>query len=993
MAAKGTGKRENHTGSGVFLTCFHVQNRFPGAAHRALTSVLAMFLLLAVLAGGGVNNALAVEAISVTRDSKAVDLTQIGEWYRQIDGSLKVSTAPDRDGIVRRVEIRPQSDRPTSNWYVFALANNSNEQVDRLIVAPHYRLAGSGLVWPRLDANRIEAITPSEGFSLEAQEDREADVFLITLNPGSVITLIAELNTSELGKLTLWEPAAYKETVNSLTLYRGIVLGISGLLAVFLTILFIVKGTAVFPATAALSWAVLAYVCVDFGFWDRVVSITGTSEPLWRAGAEVFLAAALLVFLHVYLRLNRWHRNFTFLVTGWLLGIAILLGVVLFDAAVASGLARISLALTIALGGLLVVYLAIRRDDRSIMLIPTWMLAGAWLLACWLTISGQVDNDIIQPALGGGMVLIVLLIAFTIMQNAFLGGALAQGLVSDAERQALALAGSGDILWDWEAQRDVIHTGGGLSEMLGLPSREINGPSRNMLNLIHPNDRERFHATMESILEHKRGQIAQTFRIRGLDGHYRWMRLKARPMVGTDGQVIRCIGTLSDVTDAKNSEERLLQDSVRDNLTGLENRELFRNRLDMVIQMSLSGNARRPSVFHINLDSFRSINSKVGMSAGDTILLTVARRLARLLRPGDSIARLGGDQFALLLLSETEADRIASFADAIRKTLRAPVEYAGEELSLSASIGIATWTRDQNNPESLMRDAELAMLHAKRLGGNRIEPFRPAFRAGKDESIVLIDDLRHALAEGGIQVAYQPIVRLSDQSTAGFEALVRWPHPRLGMVSPADFIPAAESSGLITQLGRYVLERAISDFQRIHQANPGFAPFVSVNISSRELLQGDFISDMKAILENTGFDPRCLKIEITETLVMENPEYSAQVLERMREMGIGLSLDDFGTGYSSLAYLMRFPFDTIKIDASFIQARNRNERLVMLQSIVAMAHGLGQETVAEGVEQESDVTELIQLGCEMAQGYYFGEAVSVLEVDNMAGEAMQPAAQ
>lgn len=965
----------------------------PRPAWQTLRPLALALVAVCLFTVGGWLPARAVEPVSVTRDTKAIDLTLIGDWYRQVDGSLKVSTAPDRDGIVRRVEIRSQTDRPLSNWYVFALANNSNEQIDRLIVAPHYLLAGSGFIWPLLDSNRIAAITPSEGFSLEAQEDREADVFLITLNPGAVITLIAELSTPELPKLTLWEPDAYKETVNSLTLYRGIVLGISGLLAVFLTILFLVKGTAVFPATAALSWAVLAYVCVDFGFWDRVITITGTSEPLWRAGAELFLAASLLVFLHAYLRLNRWHRYFTFLVTGWLLAIAILLGVVLFDAPVAAGLARISIGLTIALGGLVILYLATRRDDRSIMLIPTWLLAGAWLFACWLTVSGQVANDIIQPALGGGLVLIVLLIAFTIMQNAFLGGALAQGLVSDAERQALALAGSGDILWDWETLRDVIHTGNGLPELLGLPAREINGPARNMLNLIHPNDRERFHATMESMLEHKRGQIAQTFRMRGLDGHYHWMRLRARPMIGTDGEVIRCIGTLCDVTDAKNAEERLLQDSVRDNLTGLENRELFINRLDMVIQLTNSGKANRPSIFHINLDSFRTINGKVGMSAGDTILLTVARRLARLLRPGDSIARLGGDQFALLLMSETEPDRIASFADAIRKTLRAPVEYAGEELSLSASIGIATWTRDQLRPEALMRDAELAMLHAKRLGGNRIEPFRPAFRSGKDESVVLIEDLKHALANQDITVVYQPIVRLGDQSTAGFEALVRWPHPKLGFVSPADFIPIAESSGLITQLGRYVLGRAISDFSRIHAQNPAFTPFVSVNISSRELLQGDFLSDMEAVLNETGFDPQCLKIEITESLVMENPEYSAQVLDRMRALGIGLSLDDFGTGYSSLAYLMRFPFDTIKIDSSFIQARHRKERLVILRSIIAMAHGLEQDIVAEGVEVESDITELVQLGCEFAQGYYFGEAVTAETVGSMADEAVRTAAQ
>ena len=294
----------------------HISVTSPGCfGSRVLTALLGLLLLVASSIG-----AVALEPISVSKDLKAVDIINAGDWYRGQDGSLKVSTAPDRDGIVRRVEIRPKSTTGNTNWFVFALANDSSEQIDRLIVAPHYRLVNSGMIWPDLDAHRIAAITPSEGFSLELQEDREADVFLITLNPGAVITLIAELNTDKLPELILWEPSAYKDTINSLTLYRGIVLGISGLLAVFLTILFVVKGTTIFPATAALAWGVLAFICVDFGFWDRVISITQTTERFWRSGTELLLAIGILLFAYSYLRLNRWHRNYTFIAAGWLFG-------------------------------------------------------------------------------------------------------------------------------------------------------------------------------------------------------------------------------------------------------------------------------------------------------------------------------------------------------------------------------------------------------------------------------------------------------------------------------------------------------------------------------------------------------------------------------------------------------------------------------------------------------------------------------------------------
>ena len=545
----------------------HSSNVAFHAALKTARGFLALLVLL-FLALGAAGPVRALEPLSVSKDEAAIDLTNSVELHLRQSGSLKVSTAPDRDGIVRRIEVRPKLSEDVSNWAVFALSNDSNEQIDRLVVAPHYRLVGSGVFWPDLDAQRIASITPSEGFSLEAREDREADVFLITLDPGAVITLIAELKSPTLPKLYLWEPDAYKDTINSYTLYRGIVLGISGLLAVFLTILFVVKGSAMFPATAALAWGVLAYVCVDFGFWDRVVELSSTGAPLWRAGVEVFLAAALLIFLYAYLNLNRWHTHFSTVAIGWLLGLILLLGVTVTIPEVASGIARLSFAATLILGALMIGWMAVKGYDRAVMLIPTWILALAWLLGAWLTTTGALSNDIVQPALSGGLVLIVMLLGFTVMQHAFAGGMLAEGIVSDVEQQALALTGSGDMLFDWDASRDFIHTGEEAAHILGLPDRMLNAPAKNWLNLVHPNDRERFRATLDAVADHKRGRIAQTFRLRSDAGHYHWFRLKARPLLGTGGELIRCVGTISDVTDAKNSEERMLHDSIHDQSDG-----------------------------------------------------------------------------------------------------------------------------------------------------------------------------------------------------------------------------------------------------------------------------------------------------------------------------------------------------------------------------------------------------------------------------------------
>ncbi|PCI04691.1 MAG: sensor domain-containing phosphodiesterase [Hyphomicrobiales bacterium] len=953
---------------------------------QKLTQLIYAFLGVFFIVLFSVNASHALEPVGISRDDVAIDITGSIDFYSEVGDSLKVSTAPDADGIVRRIEVQAGDKGVASNWAVFSLANESNEQIERLIVAPRYRLVGSGMIWPDLDSVRITTITPSEGFSLERQNDNEADVFSITLDPGAVITLIAEQKAKRLPKLYVWEPSAYKDTVNSYTLYRGIVLGISGLLAVFLTILFIVKGSAMFPAAAALAWGVLAYVCVDFGFWDKIISLTASSAPVWRASTEVFLAAGIIIFLYAYLSLNRWNSHFSSVTVAWVLGLIILLGIAVAEPSIASGIARFSIALTAIGGAGLITFLALKRFDRAIMLIPTWILVLAWTTGAGMTITGGIANDVVQPALVGGLVLIVLLLGFTVMQHAFAGGALAHGLVSDVERQALALIGGGDIVWDWDVTRDQIYVGDEATHILSTSQKKLNGPSRNWVALLHPNDRDRLQATLDAVLEHRRGRISQTFRVRAEDGHYNWFKLRARPMLGSDNEVIRCIGSISEVTAEKNAEERLLHDAVHDNLTGLENRELFINRLDTVINFAIQHADSRPSVFHINIDEFREINSRHGFSLGDTILLTVSRRLGRLLKPGDHLSRLGGDQFTILLLSENMPDKIAGFAESIRKSINAPVQFAGQDIVLTASIGIASWTPEHSKPNQMMRDAELAMIQAKRFGGDRIEPFRPAFRTVKDESVILLEDLKSALQNDQMFVLYQPIINLEGRDIVGFEALLRWEHPKLGSVSPVEFIPLAESSGLINALGSYVLNKATSDFAEMARNIEGLNCFVSVNISSRELLRHDIVNDIRTALKKSQMAPNLLRMEVTESLVMENPEHSSEVLRRIHAMGVGLSLDDFGTGYSSLSYLTRFPFDTIKIDKSFIQARDRPERLVVLRAIIAMAHGLNQKIIAEGTEMESDVTELAQMGCEFAQGFLFGEPMDIKKVEEILTE-------
>ena len=935
--------------------------------HVALAAVVSIVSLTA-------SPVRAVEAVSVRVDLAAIDLTDVAELLKSEGGRIQVSTAPGSDGIVRRMEV-PAREVGT-NWAVIALANSSDEQIDRLIVVPHYQMVGSKILWPDLGLSRVVNITPSAGDRPDRQDSATADIFRITLDPGTVVTYIAELRTDKLPQIYLWEPDTYKDKVNSFTLYHGIVIGIAGLLALFLTILFVVKGSFMFPAAAALGWAVLVYIGVDFGFWGKVFDMSAGAERVWRASGEAILAATLLVFLFAYLNLNRWHVRYAHIAIAWLAFLGALVAVALVDPSIASGIARLSL-LFVAIGGFgLIIYLAAQGFDRAVLLIPTWFLLVSWVVAAGLAVGGWVTNDIVAPALLGGLVLIVMLIGFTVMQHAFAGG-VTQSIVTDVERRALALTGAGDLIWDWDVSADKVFTSPETESLLGLKRGTLDGPAAQWIDVVHPNDRDRFRAMLDSVIEQGRGRVAQDFRLRTSDGHSLWFSLKARPVVGSDGEVVRLVGTLTDVSETKIAEERLLHDAVHDNLTGLPNRQLFVDRLDAVLALVNGKPDLRPTIMVMDLDRFKQINDSVGMAVGDSILLTLARRLGRLLKPQDTLARLSGDQFGLILLLEKDPNRIVALAEAICKAIKAPITFNEREISLTISLGIAVADVQSNQADELLKNAELAMYAAKRARGDRFEVFKPAMRSRKTDRLTLESELRRALEREEITLLYQPIVRLENRTIAGFEAVARWDHPKMGRLSPSEFITIAEEIGLVTDIGLFAIERTARQLGIWQRAVRSRVPlFASVNVSSRQLLKNDIVDSLRAVLARPGVARGTLKLELTESAVMENPERAAQILKRLRDLGAGLALDDFGTGHASLGYLQRFPFDTIKIDQSFVRANARGTRPVILRSIVGLAHDLGMDVVAEGAGNDSDAADLYQIGCEFAQGFAFGHPVS-----------------
>jgi diguanylate cyclase (GGDEF)-like protein len=472
--------------------------------------------------------------------------------------------------------------------------------------------------------------------------------------------------------------------------------------------------------------------------------------------------------------------------------------------------------------------------------------------------------------------------------------------------------------------------------------------------------------------------------MRHADSSYRWFELEGATVRTSDRRSLRCIGLLRDITDEKRSQERLMHDAVHDSLTGLPNRELFLDRLGVSLARAKDEPAVRPTLIYCDLDKFKSVNSSFGLIVGDSLLLTVSRRLARALQPQDTLARIGGDQFGLLIPAAQDPREIARFAEHVRHSLRAPIRIAGQEIVLTSSIGVAVYDGGQENAQDLLREAETAMSRAKRTGSDRVEIFKPEMRADRDQRVAIESELRRAIEQRQLDIAYQPIIALSTEELVGFEALVRWEHPRLGTLAPAEFIPVAEETDLIVRLGSYVLGRAVADIARWQKElpRPDDPLFMSVNISSRQLMTPDLIQEVRHVVGRNVLARGSLRLEVTESLVMENPEQATHVLAQLKDAGAALALDDFGTGYSSLSYIDRFPFDVIKIDRSLVQSSSSGEGAgsPIVRSVVALSHELGKRVVAEGVESAEDAAFLRSIGCEMAQGYYYGEPMPERDV-------------
>jgi diguanylate cyclase (GGDEF)-like protein/PAS domain S-box-containing protein len=553
-------------------------------------------------------------------------------------------------------------------------------------------------------------------------------------------------------------------------------------------------------------------------------------------------------------------------------------------------------------------------------------------------------------------------------------------LRASEERYELAARGANDGLWDWNLINNEIYFSPRWKAMLGFKEKEIGDSPDEWLQRVHPDDQGRVRENLTSHINGNLSHFECEYRIQHATGTYIWVLTRGLAVRDAEGQVYRMAGSQTDLTARKLIEERLAFDALHDGLTGLPNRELFMDRLKQRMELTKRHQDDLFAVLFMDIDRFKVVNDSLGHAYGDQLLISTATRLQLCLRPEDTISRLSGDEFAVLLNEVQDVSDAIRVAERFQARMRETTVLAAVNRSTTISIGIILFNEKYTQPQDILRDADTAMYRAKALGGGRYQVFDESMHTKAVALLQLEADLKSAVKNQEWVVHYQPIISVAGGGISGVEALVRWMHPQRGVISPVDFIPQAEDTGLIIPIGEFVLRTACLQAKAWRDA--GFSKlWVSVNISGRQFQDKHLVYKISQILAETGLPSDGLRLEITESIAMQDVKYGIKVLNELKKIGVHISLDDFGNGYSSLSYLKQFSLNVLKIDRSFVNdiLVNKNSEAITV-AIIALARSLGLEVVAEGVEKDEQLNFLKSKYCDQVQGFLFSEPLSAKEL-------------
>jgi diguanylate cyclase (GGDEF)-like protein/PAS domain S-box-containing protein len=574
------------------------------------------------------------------------------------------------------------------------------------------------------------------------------------------------------------------------------------------------------------------------------------------------------------------------------------------------------------------------------------------------------------------------------LSNAIARHRVSTGLRTREARLSAAVAGSDDGLWDWDTSTSVVYYSERFNRILGLPEQELVADPDHWLSRVHADDRQSLRQRLEAQLEGGARNFGHEHRICCPDGNLRWVLARGKITRDLDGGGARLAGSLTDITERRNLEEQLRHRALHDPLTGLTNRMLLTDRVNLALSEHARGTPHF-AVLYIDIDRFKRINDQYGHAVGDELLIGIGRRLRHFVRPSDTVARLGGDEFAVLLTKVQDASQATHIAERILALVACAFDINGADVRVTTSIGVAINTGDYLTAEDILHDADVAMYRAKSLGPGRYQVYDPQLHDSAMALLQMEHELRDAVEHEAFVVRYQPIVDLAAGKICGFEALVRWRHPERGLLTPTQFLAVAEDTGLMVPIGWWVMRQGCMQIRKWQMSFPSQPPLhLSVNISCKLLLQTDMIERLLEILHATGLDPESLRLEVQEHGVLEHLDAAAKRLLELRRRGVQLSIDDFGTGYSSLTHLERLRYDALKIDRSFVcSLANGGETRQLVESILAVAGTMGIAVVAEGIETAGQAAALRELHCPHGQGFWFAKPVTTGVAEQLLSHA------
>jgi diguanylate cyclase (GGDEF)-like protein len=945
-----------------------------------LKFILALLTIVHVLQGAPLRAATTI--LNVDQNTTSVDITDFGKAIVAPKSTITIQGPGDP----QPVDLNAKGQGPEFYWSLYSVRNSGETNLDLVIAADPLHFSGSGLLrLAPFGNNALGAMATAGPDIIKASNPNDKNAFSFTLLKGQSLNIAIEGRKPAINA-TLWQRSFYDAHMINLSFLLGLELGVTFLLTLGILALYSFRPHAILLVGWIFAFASLIFMVFEAGLLSLALQRLpsgGPSQSLLRAAVETGLSVSLLLCVLQFTTIRKVNALVWFSLLIFLTVLCANFAFAFVDADRATSIARFAFALIVVLGFVITAWTKRKANavvDGGFLF---WICAGLWTILAGVLTQWEAHSLNLSPILLAALALVIVSLVLALLRYIFTQGLASKPFITDANRRSLALSSARHVLWDWQVRDRFLDVGEELPKSLGFDPRTwARNAEQRLLEIMHPVDASAYQAELDGDYLQSGRNIDLDLRLRNSEGSYHWFELRSRVVPGPNQMPDRCIGTLTDVTKQKEAEERLLVDAVHDPITGLPTRALFMDRAERELNKPIGLQLR---MLLIDLDRFKVLNEALGHDQGDRLLQAAGARIQDCLSEDESVSRFSGSQFAVLAI-EAMAQRTAyQLAQQIMEALEQSISLGQQNVSLAASIGISNASERGIGAHDMQAQAASALLEARRLGGAQIVMFDKSLKDDRASELALESELRAAMSSDQIEVHFQPICRLVDLEVAGLEALARWRHPTKGLLPPLEFINLAEQAGMIGEIGQIVLAsaaRQLGVWQRVLRREGNF--FVSVNISPSHFLEANFLEQVQDIIRRESLKPNSLKIEVTESVIMRHPERALRLFERLRSLGVGLACDDFGTGFSNLSSIRDLPFDTLKIDRSFLSPESFDARGGMVITTIAdLAHGLGMAVVAEGIENQAQIDRLAHLGCDLGQGYFIGEPKPAKDITDM----------